>query len=136
MADIPDEVFSSGVLGPCRGVKPSEGIIYSPVDGTVSDLADTLHALGIETELGVEVLIHVGVDTVKLQGDGFKAFVKADQKVTKGQKLLEVDLAKVAAAGFSDVVITAITNGDDFASVEPTEETAMAPETGMMVVKN
>ena len=135
MADIPDAVFSSGALGPCRGVKPSEGAIYAPVDGTVSNLADTLHALGIETALGVEILIHVGVDTVAMNGDGFKAYVKNGEKIKKGQKLLEVDLAKVAAAGYSDVVITAVVNGDDFAAVEPTGETEMAPGVGMMVVR-
>ena len=132
---IPDEVFSSGALGPCRGIKPSEGVIYSPVDGKITNLAETLHAVGIETPAGVEVLIHVGVDTVAMNGDGFKACVRNGQKITKGQKLMEVDLAKVAKAGYSDVVITCVTNGDDFASVEPTAETAMAPGVGLLVVK-
>ncbi len=136
MENIPDAVFSSGALGPCRGIKPSKGVVYAPVDGTVSNLADTLHAVGIETALGVEILIHVGVDTVSMNGKGFKACVKNGQKIKKGQKLLEVDLAQVAAAGYSDVVITAVVNGDEFAAVEPTAETKMALGTGMMVVKN
>ena len=84
MADIPDAVFSSGALGPCRGVKPSEGAIYAPVDGTVSNLADTLHALGIETALGVEILIHVGVDTVSMNGDGFTVLVNDGDAVKAG----------------------------------------------------
>ena len=70
-----------------------------------------------------------------MNGDGFKAYVKNGEKIKKGQKLLEVDLAKVAAAGYSDVVITAVVNGDDFAAVEPTGETEMAPGVGMMVVR-
>ena len=135
MADIPDEVFSSGALGPCRGIKPSEGFIYAPLSGTISNLADTLHAVGIESPAGVEVLIHVGVDTVAMEGAGFHALVKAGQTVEKGQRLLQVDLAKVAEAGYSDVVITAVVNGDEFAAVEPAAETAMAPGKAMLIVK-
>ena len=75
MADIPDPTFSQGVLGICCGVEPEIGKVFSPMDGTISQLADTLHAIGIEAE-GVELLIHVGIDTVEMKGDGFKSHVK------------------------------------------------------------
>ena len=117
MSQIPDEVFSAGVLGVCCGVDPEEGTITAPVDGKISQLADTRHAVGIEAG-GVEVLIHVGVDTVDMNGDGFQAMVKPGQSVKKGSRLLEVNLDKIKAAGHPAVAIMAVTNSDDFASVE------------------
>ncbi len=88
MAEIPDPTFSQGVLGICCGVTPAEGKVYAPMDGTISQLADTLHALGIEAG-GVELLIHVGVDTVDMNGDGFKSHVQVGQAVKKGDLLLQ-----------------------------------------------
>ena len=118
MADIPDEVFSSGALGPCRGIKPSEGFIYAPLSGTISNLADTLHAVGIESPAGVEVLIHVGVDTVNMKGDGFKGHAKLGQVVHRGDVLLQMDLWKVRNSGYDDTVIMSVSNSKDFAKVE------------------
>ncbi len=118
MDQITDEVFSSGVLGVCCGVEPNEGKVYAPVDGTISELADTLHAIGIEAG-GIEILIHVGVDTVEMKGDGFDAMVKKGQRVKKGDLLLTMDLDKIRAAGHMATVIMAVTNTDDFAGVVP-----------------
>lgn len=118
MADIPDPVFSTGVLGQCMGVEPDEGKVYAPIDGKITQLADTLHAVGLEAG-GIEILIHVGVDTVEMKGDGFSGKVKVGQSVKKGELLLTLDLDKVRAAGHPTTVIMAVTNTDDFASVEP-----------------
>lgn len=118
MDEVPDPVFSQGVLGPCCGIDPVEGKVYAPVDGEVTEVAETLHALGFAGPGGIEILIHVGVDTVDMNGKGFKALVKKGDKVTKGQPVLTMDLAEIAAAGHPATVITVITNGDDFASVE------------------
>lgn len=118
MDEIQDPVFSQGILGPCMGIDPVEGAVYAPMDGTISQLADTLHAVGIEGN-GVELLIHVGVDTVEMAGDGFTGKVKEGDKVTKGQLLLTMDLAKIAAAGHPATVIHVVTNGDDLAGVTP-----------------
>lgn len=117
MEQVPDEVFSTGVLGVCCGVDPVEGKIYAPVDGKISQLADTLHAVGIEAG-EVSVLIHVGVDTVEMNGDGFHTEVKMGQTVKKGDLLMTMDLAKIAAAGHSAVAIMAVTNTDEFSAVE------------------
>lgn len=117
MGKIPDEVFSSGVLGPCCGIDPDEGKVYAPIDGKVSQLTDTLHAIGISAG-GMEILIHVGVDTVDMNGDGFSNAVKLGQSVKKGDLLLTMDLKKIQNAGHPTTVITAVTNGDDFSSVE------------------
>ena len=102
MEDIPDEVFAQGILGPCCGIDPEVGEVFAPLDGEITQAPDTLHALGILGDNGVEVLIHVGVDTVERKGEGFTSSVKLGDKVRKGQKLLT----------------TVITNGDDFASTE------------------
>lgn len=117
MEEIPDEVFAQGILGKCCGIEPAEGTVYAPVDGEITQAPDTLHALGLMSTDGVEVLIHVGVDTVEMKGQGFAATVKLGDKVKKGQKLLTMDLKAIADAGHPAVVITVVTNTDDFADV-------------------
>ena len=118
MEEIPDGVFSGGIMGQSCGVDPAQGKVYAPVDGKISQLADTLHAVGIQAG-EMELLIHVGVDTVDMKGDGFKSMVKLGQTVKKGDVLLTMDLDKIHAAGHPATVILAVTNSDDFASVEP-----------------
>ena len=98
--------------------KPTEGKVFAPVDGEITQAPDSGHALGIMGVGGVEVLIHVGVDTVEMKGDGFSPKVKEGDKVKKGDLLLEMDLDKIAAAGHPAVVITVVTNTDDFKDVE------------------
>lgn len=119
MSRIPDEVFSAGVLGVCCGVEPEEGKVCAPINGTISQLADTLHAVGLEAG-GIEILIHVGVDTVEMNGDGFKSLVRVGQTVKKGDLLLTMDLAKIHEAGHPATVIMAVTNSDEFSRVEGT----------------
>ena len=116
MSSLPDPVFSSGAMGPCLGVWPADGNVYAPVSGTVT--AAMPHAFGFLGDDGVEVLIHVGVDTVEMKGDGFTVHVKQGEHVTAGTPLLTFDKKKVANAGHPDVVMTIVTNADDLASVE------------------
>ena len=118
MENIPDEVFAQGILGTCCGIDPSEGKVFAPVGGEITQAPDSGHALGIMADGGVEILIHVGVDTVEMKGDGFSPKVKEGDKVKKGDLLLEMDLDKIAAAGHPAVVITVVTNTDDFKDVE------------------
>lgn len=124
MAQSPDEVFSTGVLGTCCGVDPAEGNIYAPITGKITQVTDTLHAVGLEAG-GIEILIHVGVDTVEMNGDGFKAGVKVGQTVKKGDLLLTMDLRKIREAGHPATAIMAVTNSDDFAAVEETTSGAV-----------
>ncbi|MEY8420804.1 PTS glucose transporter subunit IIA [Oscillospiraceae bacterium 44-5] len=126
MEQIPDEVFSTGVLGVCCGIDPENGTVCAPIGGKISQLAETRHAVGIEAG-GIEVLIHVGVDTVEMNGDGFRAGVKVGQSVKKGDLLLTVDLDKVQAAGHPSTIILAVTNSDDFSGVEPVASGAVQP---------
>ena len=143
MEDIPDEVFAQGILGQGCGIDPSEGKVYAPCDGEITQAPDTLHAFGITTPGGVEVLmsddgiellIHVGMDTVEMKGDGFESKVKLGSKVTKGQLLLTMDLDKIKAAGHPAVVITVVTNTDDFASVDVVASGNVNPGDDMMKV--
>ena len=119
MSRIPDEVFSTGVLGICCGIEPVVGKVCAPIDGKIRQLADTLHAVGLEAG-GIEILIHVGVDTVEMNGDGFKGLVRVGQNVKKRDLLLTMDLAKIHQAGHPATVIMAVTNSDDFSRVEGT----------------
>jgi len=117
MEQIPDQVFSAGILGVCCGIDPTEGMVYAPADGKISQLTDTRHAIGLKTG-DMEILIHVGVDTVDMNGDGFTNIVKMGQSVKKGEPLLSMDLDKIRAAGHPTTVIMAVTNSDEFAKVE------------------
>lgn len=114
--DIPDETFASGVLGDGVGIEPELGEVTAPFDGEISSLTDTRHAIGITGPGGMEVLIHVGVDTVKMNGDGFTLFVKEGDKVKAGQKLMTFDIEKIREAGYSTTSAVLLTNSDDYAS--------------------
>lgn len=111
---IPDETFASGVLGDGVGIEPEQGIVCAPFDGEISSLTETKHAIGISSLSGMEVLIHVGVDTVKMKGDGFTLFVSEGEKVKAGQKLMTFDLDKIRSAGYPTTSAVLLTNSDDY----------------------
>lgn len=117
LSEVKDEVFSKNIVGKGAAVIPSEGKVYSPVDGTVASVFDTKHAIGLVSEEGVEVLIHVGLDTVELGGQHFTAHVAQDDKVTKGQLLLEFDMDAIKAAGYDTVTPVVISNTDSYLDV-------------------
>jgi PTS system beta-glucosides-specific IIC component len=121
LSDVADEAFSSGALGQGLAIEPSEGKVYAPVDGEITTFFPTGHAVGITSDNGIEILIHVGMDTVELNGKGFTPKKKQGDKVKKGDLLLEVDLDAVKAAGKPTVTPVIITNSDDFADVIPAE---------------
>lgn len=125
MEDIPDPAFSQGILGFACGIEPKYGKIFAPADGIVTQLSETLHAIGLETAEGIEILIHIGVDTIDMQGDGFSAMAEIGDTVKCGQMLITMELDKIRAAGHPTVVVTAVTNSDDFVGVTLTaDETA------------
>ena len=116
--NIPDETFASGVLGAGLGITPEIGVVVAPCDGTISTVAESKHAIGISTASGLELLIHVGVDTVKMNGDGFKPAVAEGDTVKKGDLLLNFDIDKIKKAGYADTVVFLLTNSDDFNDVK------------------
>ena len=115
--EIPDDTFAMGILGDGVGVVPDEGIVLAPFDGVVSSVFDTKHAVTLEKD-GMEVLIHVGVNTVNMQGEGFTAFVEDGAEVKAGQRLLGFDREAIAKAGYNDTVVMLLTNSDDLEGVE------------------
>lgn len=117
LTDVPDPVFAGLMLGKGIAIEPTSGEMVSPVNGTVTTVFPTGHAVGLTSDNGIEVLIHVGMDTVSLNGQGFTQHVKAGEKVTIGQKLVTVDLEAVKAAGYSIVTPIVVTNTDNFSEV-------------------
>ncbi|MEW6858560.1 glucose PTS transporter subunit IIA [Trueperella pyogenes] len=119
LADAGDPVFSSGALGVGVAIKPAQSQIVSPVSGTVRTVAKTGHAFGLKTDDGVEILVHVGIDTVKLDGAGFAVAVAKGQRVDVGDLLVEVDIDAVAAAGYVPTVLMTVTNSKALGQVMP-----------------
>ena len=115
--EIPDETFAEGILGDGVGIQPSGEVVVAPFDGTVTSVAESKHAVGLESN-GMEMLIHVGVDTVNMKGDGFTCLVKDGDTVKAGQPLIRFSKAKIKAAGYSDTVAVLLTNSDDLEDVE------------------
>lgn len=116
--EFPDELFSQGVLGPGCGILPTGKLVTAPFNATVIQAADTLHAVGLLSEDGMELLIHIGVDTVDMGGKGFEYHVKEGQRVKLGDPLIGFDRQVIQAAGHPDAIAVVVTNGDDFSAVE------------------
>lgn len=132
---IEDEAFSLGILGKGIAILPEEGKVFSPVDGTVTTLFPTLHAIGLTGDNGLQVLIHIGMDTVQLGGEGFIAHVKQDEHVKKGQLLLEFDIDLIKEHGFSIITPVVITNSNDLVSVEETKAKKVAINDDLLVAE-
>ncbi|MDY3824590.1 beta-glucoside-specific PTS transporter subunit IIABC [Streptococcus sp.] len=122
LADVPDEVFASGAMGAGITIDPTDGIVVAPANAEVTLLFPTKHAIGLKTEDGLELLIHVGMDTVSLAGKGFKSFVEVGDTVQAGQKLLEFDVNTIKEAGLPVIAPIVITNSADFEDVLTTQE--------------
>lgn len=112
-------MFASRALGEGVGIQPNGGTVYAPLAGVLSTVAETGHAFGIKTDDGVEVLVHVGIDTVKMNGDGFTVAVKQGQRVNVGDKLVDVDFNKVTAAGYSTTTLMTVLNTAALTRVTP-----------------
>lgn len=134
LEQVNDPTFSEGMLGKGVAVIPTEGKIYAPADGEISLVFDTLHAVSMTTKYGVEILIHVGLDTVKLKGDGFTAHVATGDTVKKGDLLLSVDLEVLKGAGYDTVTPMVICNTDDYAEVETKELTEVEPGNDLLQI--
>lgn len=122
--EVPDQTFSEELLGKGAAVDPEDGVVVSPVDGTIVHLFETKHAVAIKTESGMEILVHIGIDTVKMNGEGFKGFVKDGDAVKKGQKLVEFDLNLVKEKAASPITMIVVTNSESmkFVSTEKVGE--------------
>lgn len=118
LEEVPDAVFSGKMVGDGFAIKPTSGQVLSPVDGQIVQIFPTKHALGIKTKEGLEILIHVGIDTVELKGQGFNAFVEKGDNVKSGDLLLEVNLDYISEQGKSTVTPIVLTNPKSYKSLE------------------
>ncbi|HFI0301553.1 TPA: sucrose-specific PTS transporter subunit IIBC [Streptococcus suis] len=126
LENVNDPVFSSGAMGKGLAVKPSEGVVYAPADAEVTIAFETGHAYGLKTASGAEILIHIGIDTVSMNGNGFEKLVVAGDKVKAGTPIAKFDAAKIAEAGLDDTTMVIVTNTADFAEVSPLAEGTIA----------
>ena len=131
LSEVKDEVFATGVLGQGMAVVPAKGELYAPADGTIDTVFDSKHAISMTTATGAELLIHIGMDTVKLEGKGYEPQVKNGDKVRKGQLLMKFDMEAIQAAGFDVTTPIVVTNGDSF-TVKPAAEGEVAPGAVLM----
>lgn len=134
LSDIEDAAFSSGVLGQGVAIIPSDGKVVAPVDGVVTTLFPSLHAIGILSDEGVEVLIHIGLNTVQLEGRGFEACIKQGDRITKGQTILKFDIDVIKEAGYSVVTPIVVTNSSQFLDVVQTESKNIELEDNLITV--
>ncbi|MGE9550107.1 PTS beta-glucoside transporter subunit IIABC [Erwinia amylovora] len=117
LEEVPDQTFASGLLGKGVGIVPTEGRVVSPVNGSIASLFRTGHAIGLQAENGVELLIHVGLDTVKLGGEHFTIHVSQDQQVRCGDLLIEFDMTAISQAGYDLTTPVIVSNSDDYLDV-------------------
>lgn len=125
LSEAKDAAFSEGIMGKGVVIEPTIGEIVAPFDGTVMTLFPTKHAIGLISDNGTELLIHIGIDTVQLEGEGFEAFVEQNTKVKKGDKLVTFDIEAIEAAGYSTQIPIIITNTPDYADVISTSDSSV-----------
>lgn len=113
LKDVPDEAFAQKLLGEGVAILPTDNEVYSPVDGTIIQVSDTLHAYGISTKDGLDILIHIGIDTVELQGEGFEPLVKEGDQVKAGDLIARADLSLLKEKGYELYTPVLITNIED-----------------------
>lgn len=117
LREIRDGVFSEGILGKGCGIRPASGVVSAPVDGVVVQLADTKHALCFRSDTGVELMIHVGMDTVAMNGEGFLPLVVEGERVKRGQPVLKFSIEQIERAGHTAITAVVVTNSDRYDTV-------------------
>lgn len=133
LEEVPDKVFSSGVMGAGAGFEPETGEICAPCSGKITMIADTLHAFSIETESGAEILIHIGLDTVNLGGEGFEKLAEEEQKVTRGTPVIRVNLSLMKQKGMVLTTPMVVTNSDEIGTEVLSAAAVTAGETEVLV---
>lgn len=135
LSEVPDPVFAEKMVGDGVAIKPTNGKVVAPCDGKIVQIFPTNHAVGMETNTGLDLLIHIGIDTVELKGEGFKRLVEEGENVKKGQPILEVDLKRVEALGKPIISPFIITNMDQVELKEYKKGEVQAGESTVLVLK-
>ena len=134
LSDVPDETFASGVLGEGIAIEPSDGLFCSPVDGTVETIAETKHAIGFAADNGLEILVHVGLETVSLKGEGFEVLVKEGDRVKVGQPVARADLALIRERGLKTITSIVLTGGAEDLELHSADGMAEAGKTQVLTL--
>lgn len=134
ISEVNDPTFGEEILGKGAAIKPVDGNVYAPADGQIALLFDTLHAVSLTSDEGTEILIHIGLETVALKGEGFQSHVKTGDKVKKGDLLITVDLDKVQAAGCDTITPIVICNTADYAEIETITGKEVCPGEDIIVI--
>ncbi|MDR2538543.1 MAG: PTS glucose transporter subunit IIA [Bifidobacteriaceae bacterium] len=132
---VPDQAFAEGLLGKGVGIDPDLGEVTAPFDGVITALFPTNHALGISADSGLELLIHIGLNTVDLDGQFFRAFVKQGDRVTTGELLVTFDIPSIHQAGYSILSPVVVTNSADYSEVIPTTESLVELGAELLTIK-
>ena len=134
LTEVNDETFASGIMGKGVAVDPTEGKVFAPGNAVVTAMFNTGHAIGLQLDNDVELLIHIGIDTVSLNGEHFFGKVKKDQEVKTGDLLVEFDLEAIKELGYDPVVMIIVTNSNDFLEVLPVEENQVENTSDLLLI--
>ena len=118
LSAVPDEVFAGGLLGEGIGIEPTDGKFFAPVEGIITSITDTNHALTLMSALGTDLLLHIGVDTVRLAGEGFRLLVSLGDRIQAGQPIAEVDIALIRSRGLSAICSVVVTEPEKIENIE------------------
>jgi PTS system glucose-specific IIA component len=135
ITEVPDEVFSSKMVGDGIAIEPDNGLVLAPCSGEIVQIFNTNHAVAIKTKEGLEVLIHLGIDTVKLKGEGFKRIAEVGAKVKEGDVLIEMDIEKIKSLGKSTITPVIITNSEVIEEINKQRGTVEAGKDRIMSIK-
>ena len=133
--DVPDEVFSSKMLGEGFAIEPETGVFFSPADGVIESVSETLHAYTVHTNDGLDVLVHIGIDTVELKGEGFSSCVEKGEKVRAGDVIARADIAFIRSRGFSAITPVIVSNPEKLGAFKLDLGKAVGGETAVMNYK-
>lgn len=135
ISEVPDPTFAEGILGKGIAIIPEGDTVYSPCDGTIDLMFDTGHAVNLISDSGIEILIHIGLETVSLKGKHFKTFMNTGDKVKKGDKLIEFDRKAIADEGFNTIIPVVICNSDSYSEIIAETTKNVAPGDLLMTLK-
>ncbi len=135
LSNVKDPVFADGILGKGAAILPSEGRLVSPVNGTILNVFPTLHAIGIQSDDGLEILIHLGFDTVELEGKYFKSNISEGDKVSVGDLLIEFQVEEIKKAGYDITTPIVVTNSDQYETIEAIPEENIKAGEKLLIIK-
>ena len=134
LEDVNDETFSSESVGKGIAIVPNSGKVYAPVDGTITATFETKHAIGMVSDTGIELLIHVGIDAISLEGECFKSYVEKGNNVKKGDLLLEFDLEGLKKSGVDPTTMIVVTNSNQYLEIIPTKEKKVSVKDNLLTI--